>query len=325
MGCGATGDTVMGGGEERGAPGELPRDREGDDGHPHEDTKKAPCGQAGSGDHCKSHHVDFLMGSYPRGGQDALIQKTDKLDDKISGILQDQAIFDNNLKTIRLHREDYDAKLESMLVQQQRVVDNMIKYLQTVGNRMRELEKRGGIPTPVPGPGPHLPRDRAPELLLRRVTTLRTAAEGVAPMEGPLESQFPLFSASVMRGRRRQKKARGAVRPSTMPVRRPCTSTWVVLQPRRRSTPELPKRHLWTKKPRGQRLAEIVQVEEQKIHGCGILGQEAGLREVQAWEKLSSGRVKTWKPGVYIPTPQAMGGREESASRTSSLRMLGMP
>ena len=71
-----------------------------------------------------------------------------------------------------------------MLVQQQRVVDNMIKYLETVGNRMRELEKREGIPTPVPGPGPDLPRDPVPELLLRRVTTLRTAAEGVAPMEG---------------------------------------------------------------------------------------------------------------------------------------------
>ena len=32
-----TGDTVMGGGEERGAPVKLPRDREGDDHHPHED------------------------------------------------------------------------------------------------------------------------------------------------------------------------------------------------------------------------------------------------------------------------------------------------
>ena len=36
-----------------------------------------------------------------------------------------------------------------MLVQQQRVVDNMIKYLETVENRMRKLEKCGGIPTPV--------------------------------------------------------------------------------------------------------------------------------------------------------------------------------
>ena len=115
-------------------------------------------------------------------GKDALIQKIDKLDDTTSRILEDQ---DNNLKTIRTHQEDYEAKLESMSVQQQRLVDNMIKYLETVEDRMRELEKRGGIPTPVPGLGPDLPRDPAPESLLRRVTTLRTAAEGVVPMRVP--------------------------------------------------------------------------------------------------------------------------------------------
>ena len=76
----ATGDTVMGGGEERGAPGKLPRDRAGDYRHPHEDIKKAGCGQAGSGDHCHCHHVDFLIESYPRVSKDALIQKIDKLD-----------------------------------------------------------------------------------------------------------------------------------------------------------------------------------------------------------------------------------------------------
>ena len=54
-----------------------------------------------------------------------------------------------------------------MLVQQQRLVDNMIQYLETVENRMKELEKLGGIRTPVPGPGPDLPRDPAPELVLR--------------------------------------------------------------------------------------------------------------------------------------------------------------
>ena len=64
-----------------------------------------------------------------------------------------------------------------MLVQQQRVVDNMIKYLEAVEDRMRELEKRGGIPTPVPGLGSDLPQDPTPESLLRQVTTLRTAAE----------------------------------------------------------------------------------------------------------------------------------------------------
>ena len=221
------GDTVMGGGEERGAPGKLPRDREGDDRHPHEDIKKAACGQAGSGDNCHCHHVDFVIGSYPRVGKDALNQQTDKLDDTTCRILEDQAIFDNDLKTIRLHQEDYEAKLESMLVQQQRVVDNMIKYLETVEDRMRELEKRGGIPTPVPGLRPDVPRDPAPESLLRRVTTLRTAAEGVAPMEGPMESapygpprvdpsllrHIPLFSATVMLGEKTMEKGSGIGTP----------------------------------------------------------------------------------------------------------------
>ena len=172
-------------------------------------------------------------------GKDALIRKIDKLDDTTSRILEDQAIFDNDWKIIRLHREDYEAKLVSMLVQQERVVDNMIKYLETVEKRMRELEKRGGIQTPVPGRGSNLPRDPASESLLRRVTTLRTAVERVAPMEGPMESapygppqvdpsllrHIPLFSASVMLGEKTPEKARGLVRPSGMPVRRPLRST----------------------------------------------------------------------------------------------------
>ena len=113
------------------------------------------------------------------------------------------------------------------LVQQQRVVDDMIKYLETVGDRMRELKKRGGIPTPIPGLGPDLPRVPAPELLLRRVTTLRTAAEGVAPMEGLMESapygpprvdpsllrRIPLFSASVMLGEKMPGKGSGIGTP----------------------------------------------------------------------------------------------------------------
>ena len=92
------------------------------------------------------------------------------------------------MKTIRLHQEDYEAKLERMLVQQQGVADNMIKYLETVEDRMTELERRGGVPTPVLLPGPDLPWDPAPESLLRWVTTLRRPLEGVAPMEGAMES-----------------------------------------------------------------------------------------------------------------------------------------
>ena len=46
-------------------------------------------------------------------------------------------------------------------------------------------KKRGGIPTPVRIPGPDLPRDPVAVLLLRRMTTLKTAAEGVAPWRVP--------------------------------------------------------------------------------------------------------------------------------------------
>ena len=76
----------------------------------------------------------------------------------------------------------------------------MIKYWETVDNRMRGLEKRGLITTPVPVPGADLPRDPAPESLPRRVTTLRTAAERVAPMEGPMESAIHSFIHSFCGG-----------------------------------------------------------------------------------------------------------------------------
>ena len=42
------------------------------------------------------------------------------------------------------------------------------------------------------------------------------------------------------------------------------------------------------------------------------------------WEKLCPGREKTWNSEVYIHTPQAMGFREESALKASSLQMLEM-
>ena len=106
-------------------------------------------------------------------------------------------------------------------------MDKMIQYLETVENRMRELEKRGRIPTPVPGPGPDLPRDPASEWLLVRGTTLRTAAEGVEPMEVPMGSapygpprvdpsllrHIPLFLASVMLGEKTPEKGSGIGTP----------------------------------------------------------------------------------------------------------------
>ena len=217
------GDTVMGGGEERGAPGDPPqdgRDRERDRQHPHEDAKELACGDTAREDHCHCRHVHFLIGSYRRVGK---VQKMETLDDTTGRILEDQAIFDNYLKSIGSHHENYEAKLVRMLIKQQGVVDKMFKYLETVGDRMRELERRAGVPVR----GPDLPQDSAPESLLTRLTTLRTAAEGVVPMEGPMESapygpprvipsllrRIPLFSCSVMLGQKTPEKGSGIGTP----------------------------------------------------------------------------------------------------------------
>ena len=136
-----TGDTIVDGGQQRRAPGKAPRDswdREGDDRHPHEDAKEAVCGKTGSEDQCHCRHVNFLIGSYPPVHKDAVHQRIDKLDDTTSGVLKDQAIFDNGVKTMRFLREVYKAKLGSMLPQHQRDVDTMIKFLETGQNRMRD-------------------------------------------------------------------------------------------------------------------------------------------------------------------------------------------
>ena len=72
----ATGDTVMGEGEERGTPGGSRRDgrdREEDGRHPHEDTKEVACEDGARENHCHCRHVDFLIGSYPRPGEDFII------------------------------------------------------------------------------------------------------------------------------------------------------------------------------------------------------------------------------------------------------------
>ena len=71
-----TDDTVMGGGEERGALGGPPRDgrdREGDGRHPREDAREVACRDGTREDHCDCRRVDFLIGSYPRVGKDAII------------------------------------------------------------------------------------------------------------------------------------------------------------------------------------------------------------------------------------------------------------
>ena len=52
-------------------------------------------------EHCRCQHMDFFIGSYPRVGKDALIQKNHMLDDTTSEKFEDQAILDNTLKSIR--------------------------------------------------------------------------------------------------------------------------------------------------------------------------------------------------------------------------------
>ena len=53
---------------------------------------------------------------------------------------------------------------------------------------MRELERQTEVPILAPVQGADLPWGPALASLLRRLTTLRTAKEGMAPMEGPMES-----------------------------------------------------------------------------------------------------------------------------------------
>ena len=187
-----------------GFAGPLPLLCEGDGRHPQEKAKEVACGDGAREDHCHCRHVDFLIGSYPRVSKDTIIQRIDKWDDTTDGFLEDQ-------------------ELETMLVQQQGMVDKMIKYLENVEDRMRELERRAGIPAP----GPNLPRDPAPESWVRRLTTLRTAAEGVAPTERPMElapygpprddpsllRHIPRFSASVMLGEKTPKTGSGIGTP----------------------------------------------------------------------------------------------------------------
>ena len=55
MDADGTRDTGLSRGEERGAPGKLPGDREGDDRHCDQDNKKAACVKAVSGDRCQCH------------------------------------------------------------------------------------------------------------------------------------------------------------------------------------------------------------------------------------------------------------------------------
>ena len=226
-----------------------------------------------------------------------------------------------------------------MFVQQQRVVDNMIKSLETVENRMRELEKGGGISTPVLVLRPDLPRDPAPESLLRRVTTFRTAAEGVAPMEGSMESalygmprvdpsllrHIPLFSTSVMLGEKTPEKCSGIGTPK----QDACEETVEIdmSSPPAAATFDATAAYAARVDKEAARSAARQDGSLGAAEDPWVMDPLSGIWTMggRSWEKLCPSRVKTWKSGVYIPTPQAMGVREESASGASSLRMLGMP
>ena len=53
-----------------------------------------------------------------------------------------------DLQSIQSHQEDYRAKLGTMLIQHQAMVDKKVKYLETVRDRMRELRRRARVPAP---------------------------------------------------------------------------------------------------------------------------------------------------------------------------------
>ena len=145
------------------------------------------------------------------------------MDETTCGLLQAQTIFNNHVKCIWLRQQEYESKLERILVRQLGSVDNMIKYLETIDDWMRDLQRRRGISVPVFVPCPNLPLNPALESSLRQVSTLRTAAEGMAPMKVPMRSgpygpprvdrsllrHIPPFSACVMVGEKTPEKGSG--------------------------------------------------------------------------------------------------------------------
>ena len=91
---------------------------------------------------------------------------------------------------------------------------------------------------------------------------MESAPYGPPRVDPSLLRHIPLFSASVMLGEKTLEEGSGI----RTPQRDACEETVEIDMSSPpvagRSTPELPMRHVWTKKPRGQQLAEMVQVEE---------------------------------------------------------------
>ena len=86
-----TGNTVVGLGEERGAPGKLPRDCEGDKGSVREscEWRSLPLPSCGL-----PHH------EFSPAGQRCPFLEAGTLEDTNARILRNQATFDNDLKTM---------------------------------------------------------------------------------------------------------------------------------------------------------------------------------------------------------------------------------
>ena len=128
---------------------------------------------------------------------------------------------------------------------------------------------------------------------------------------------IPIFSASVMLGKKTPEKGSGICTPK---------------RDAREETVEIDMSSPPAAATFDERAAYAARVDEEASRSAvrrdGSSGgavdpwvmdprREYGLWEVRAGEKLSPGHVKTWKSGVYSPTPQAMGVWEESASGAS--------
>ena len=163
--------------------------------------------------------MDILIGSYPKVGKDAIIQHIHSLLDAKDTMVGKMHLFEDG-------RNMYQDKMETALDKQQRLLDGMVR-LMGFELGMRTLGGLAGVPDGVQARGPDLPRDPAPEALLRRVKTLRTVMEDVRPIESRTESIpygpprvdpgvlpfTPEFSASVMLGEKTPEKGSGIGTP----------------------------------------------------------------------------------------------------------------
>ena len=122
------------------------------------------CGDTESGGlyHCR--HVGFLIGNYPKVGKDPITRRIDSLVDA-----------KNSMEVFEDGQDEYQERLKPALDKQQSLLDWMVCLLEGSEIWMRTLESLAGVLTGVPAPGLDMPRDPAPEALLRQMKTLRMA------------------------------------------------------------------------------------------------------------------------------------------------------